>query len=40
MTVVCLKDGKVPIPEGWTLEEVIRVLKEVGHEVVEVKAEA
>lgn len=41
MTVVYLKGGvKVPVPEGWTLEEVIRVLREVGHEVVEVKAAA
>jgi len=41
MTVVYLKDGgKVPVPEGWTLEELIQVLKEVGHEVVEVRAAA
>jgi len=32
MTVV-LKDGsRVPIPEGYTLEEVLDILKEVGHE--------
>lgn len=32
MTVI-LKDGsRVPIPEGYTLEEVLDILKKVGHE--------
>jgi hypothetical protein len=32
-------EGHVPLPEGWTLEEAIEVLREVGHEILRVTCE-
>ena len=26
--------GTVPVPEGWTIEEIIKLLEEVGHTVL------
>jgi hypothetical protein len=30
--------GKTPLPEGWTLEQILRVLREVGHTVLRIEA--
>jgi hypothetical protein len=30
--------GKTPLPEGWTLEQILRVLHEVGHTVLRIEA--
>jgi hypothetical protein len=37
--VIHLKDGLVPLPDGWSIEEAIRVLKEVGHTIKEVSGQ-
>ncbi len=30
--------GKTPLPEGWTLERAVEVLREVGHTVLHIEA--
>jgi hypothetical protein len=30
--------GKTPLPEGWPLEQVLEVLREVGHTVLRIEA--
>jgi hypothetical protein len=30
--------GKTPLPEGWTLEQAIEVLREAGHTVLRIEA--
>lgn len=37
--VVVVKNGLVPVPEGWDLESVLKTLEKVGHEVKEVRPE-
>lgn len=36
--VIYLEGGKVPLPEGWTLEEAVRVLRSMNHVVLRVEA--
>jgi hypothetical protein len=31
--------GKTPLPEGWTLERAVAVLREVGHTVLHIEAQ-
>ena len=31
--------GIVPLPEGWELEDALRVLKEVGHIIKEIEGQ-
>ena len=38
-TVVVVKNGLVPVPEGWDLESVLRTLEKAGHEVKGVRPE-
>jgi len=35
--VVVIKNGLVPVPEGWDLKSVLKTLKSVGHEIQEVR---
>ena len=37
LTAVYTEKGRVPIPEGWTREEVIQLLEEMGHVILEKK---
>ncbi len=38
--VIHLKGGGiVPLPEGWELEAVLRVLREVGHSIKEIEGQ-
>ena len=30
--------GKTPLPEGWTLERAVEVLREMGHTVLHIEA--
>ena len=39
-TVVVVKKGLVPVPEGWELESVLKTLEKAGHEVKEVRRES
>lgn len=36
--IIYLANGKAPLPEGWSLETAVRVLREMGHEVLRVEA--
>ena len=29
--------GRVPVPEGWTVEQLIKLLEEMGHVILEKK---
>jgi hypothetical protein len=31
--------GTIPLPEGWTVEEAIKVLEEVGHTILRISEE-
>lgn len=36
--VIYTNIGKVPLPEGWTLERAVEVLREAGHSVQRIEA--
>ena len=36
--IIYLANGKVPLPEGWTLENAVQVLREMGHDVLRIEA--
>jgi len=36
--VIYTDKGKAPLPEGWTLERAVEVLREAGHSVQRIEA--
>ena len=37
--IIYTDKGTVPLPEGWTVEQAIKLLEEVGHTILRVSEE-
>ncbi len=37
--IIHLQDGKVPLPEAWTLERAVEVLRETHHSILRIEAQ-
>lgn len=37
--IIHLAEGVVPLPEGWTLERAIEVLRETNHSILRIEAQ-